>query len=61
MLDPKFKQFMEDIWDATEINGVKVIDRHLGFGSLPDIKLTLEDGSFVSAKKLFGPHPPKTG
>jgi len=60
MLDPKFKQFMEDIWTATEINGVKVIDRHLGFGSLPDIKLTLEDGSFVSAKKLFETHPPKT-
>ena len=59
MLDPKFKQFMEDIWDATEINGVKVIDRHLGFGSLPDIKLTLEDGSFVSAKKLFEPITPK--
>lgn len=61
MLDPIFKQFMEDIWDATEINGVKVIDRHLGFGSLPDIKLTLENGSFVSAKKLFETHPPKTG
>jgi len=41
------------MWTTTEINGVKVVDRHLGFGGMPDIKLTLEDGSFVSAKDLF--------
>ena len=52
-MDMKFKKFMEDMWTATEIDGVKVVNRHLGFGALPDIKLTLEDGSFVSAKDLF--------
>jgi len=52
-MDMKFKKFMEDMWNATEINGVSVVNRHLGFGALPDIKLTLEDGSFVSAKNLF--------
>jgi len=52
-MDMKFKKHMEDMWTATEVNGVKVVDRHLGFGALPDIKLTLEDGSFVSAKDLF--------
>ena len=35
------------------IKGKKVVNRHLGFGSWPDIKLTLEDNTFVSAKKLF--------
>ena len=50
---PEFKKHMEDMWTVTEINGVKVVDRHLGFGALPDIKLTLENGSFVSAKNLF--------
>jgi hypothetical protein len=41
------------MWSATEINGVKVKERILGFGSLPDIKFIMEDGSFLSAKKLF--------
>ena len=53
MIDPKFKKHMEDMWTVTEIDGVKVVNRHLGFGSLPDIKLTLENGSFLSAKDLF--------
>ena len=53
MVDANLKKHMEDMWSVTEINGVKVVDRHLGFGALPDIKLTLEDGSFVSAKNLF--------
>ena len=53
MIDMDFKKHMEDMWTATEINGVKVIDRHLGFGALPDIKLTLENGTFLSAKDLF--------
>ena len=52
-IDPKFKKHMEDMWTVTEINGVKVKDRHLGFGALPDIKLIMEDGSFLSAKELF--------
>ena len=52
-MDMKFKKFMEDMWTATEIDGVKVVDRHLGFGALPDIKLIMEDGAFLSAKKLF--------
>ena len=49
----ELKDFMNKIWTATEINGVKVVDRYLGYGALPDINLTLEDGSFVSAKDLF--------
>jgi len=52
-MDMKFKKFMEDMWTATEINGVKVVDRYLGYGALPDINLALEDGSFVNAKDLF--------
>ena len=53
MIDPIFKLFMEEMWTTEEVNGVKVIDRHLGFGSLPDIKLWLEDASMVSAKELW--------
>tara|TARA_B100002019_G_scaffold197353_1_gene170945 strand:+ start:453 stop:629 length:177 start_codon:yes stop_codon:yes gene_type:complete len=53
VIDPIFKLFMEEMWTTEEVNGVKVIDRHLGFGSLPDIKLWLEDGSMVSAKELW--------
>jgi len=52
-ITPEFKKFMEDMWTATELDGKKVVNRHLGFGALPDINLTLEDGSFISAKKLF--------
>lgn len=52
-IDPNFKAFMDNIWSASEINGVKVIARHLGFGALPDIKFAMADGSFISAKKLF--------
>ena len=47
------KEFMDWIWTKETIKGKKVVNRHLGFGSWPDIKLTLEGGSFVSAKKLF--------
>jgi len=53
MIDSKFKKHMEDMWTAETVNSLKVIRRHLGFGSLPDIKLWLEDGSMVSAKELF--------
>jgi hypothetical protein len=52
-IDPKLKKHMEDMWTATEINGVKIKERHLGFGALPDIKFIMEDGSFLSAKALF--------
>ena len=53
MIDANFKKHMEDMWTATEINGVKVVDRQLGFGALPDITLVMEDGAFLSAKNLF--------
>ena len=53
MLDSKFKKHMENMWTAKTVKGLKVIRRHLGFGSLPDIKLWLEDGSIISAKELF--------
>jgi hypothetical protein len=52
-MNQEFKKHMARMWSVNEISGVKVIDRILGFGSLPDIKLQLEDGSFVSAKQLF--------
>jgi len=52
-IDPDLKAFMDNIWSVSEINGVKVIARHLGFGALPDIKFVMADGSFISAKKLF--------
>ena len=54
MIDKEFKKHMEDMWTSETVNGLKVVSRHLGFGSLPDIKLWLEDGSMVSAKELFG-------
>ena len=52
-MNQAFKKHMNKMWTVKEINGVKVVDRIMGFGSLPDIKLQLEDGSFVSAKSLF--------
>ena len=52
-MNQAFKKHMESMWTVKEINGVKVVDRILGFGSSPDIKLQLADGSFVSAKSLF--------
>ena len=52
-MNQAFKKHMENMWTVKEINGVKVVDRIVGFGSLPDIKLRLADGSFVSAKSLF--------
>ena len=52
-MNQALKKHMENMWTVKEINGVKVIDRIVGFGSSPDIKLTLADGSFVSAKSLF--------
>ena len=47
------KEFMDWIWTQETIKGKKIVNRHLGFGSRPDIKHTLEDKTFVSAKKLF--------
>ena len=53
-LTPEFKQFMDNMWaQELVINGKKVVDRTVGFGALPDITLTLEDGTFLSAKELF--------
>ena len=52
-MNQALKKHMNKMWNVQEINGVKVVDRIMGFGSLPDIKLQLEDGSFVSAKILF--------
>ncbi len=52
-MNQALKKHMNKMWNVQEINGVKVVDRIMGFGSLPDIKLQLEDGSFVSAKSLF--------
>lgn len=51
--DANFKKHMDDMSTTTEINGLKVVKHYLGFGALPDIKLLMEDGSFLSAKKLF--------
>ena len=53
MIDKEFKKFMEDIWTVNEIDGVKVVDRIVGFGALPDIKFWLENETWVSAKKLW--------
>ena len=53
-LTPEFKQFMDNMWaQELVINGKKVVDRTVGFCALPDITLTLEDGTFLSAKELF--------
>ena len=49
------EQHMNKMWVAETVNGLKVVDRTLGFGQLPDIKLLLEDGHWVSAKKMFIP------
>lgn len=53
----KFRKSMEEhlneMWAAETVNGLKVVDRRLGYGALPDIKLLLEDGSWVFAKKMY--------
>ena len=49
------EQHMNEMWVAETVNGLKVVDRTLGFGQLPDIKLLLEDGSWVFAKKVGNP------
>ena len=49
------EQHMNEMWVAETVNGLKVVDRTLGFGQLPDIKLLLEDDHWVSAKKMFIP------
>ena len=46
------EQHMNEMWVAETVNGLKVVDRRLGFGQLPDIKLLLEDGSWVFAKQM---------
>ncbi len=53
----KFRKSMEqhlnEMWGAKTVNGLKVVDRRLGYGQQPDIKLLLEDGSWVFAKKMY--------
>ena len=49
----ELKDFMNQVWGANEINGQKVVNRRVCYGSLPDLEFQLEDGSFVSAKNLF--------
>jgi hypothetical protein len=53
----KFRKSMEEhlneMWAAKTVNGLKVVDRKVGYGALPDIKLLLEDGSWVFAKKMY--------
>jgi len=51
MLD--FKQHMDDMWEAKEIDGKKVIERRLTYGALPDIRLCLEDGSLISGRERY--------
>jgi hypothetical protein len=51
------KQFMENIWDATEINGMKVVDKRVTYGSQPDIQFTVQDKNgeydFISAMDIY--------
>jgi hypothetical protein len=47
------KEFMDNIWGAEEINGKKVVNRRVCYGSLPDLEFQLEDGTFVNAKELY--------
>ena len=51
--DMFLKTFMDEMWVADEVDGKKVVDRQLGYGSLPDIKLFLEGGEIVSAKEMW--------
>jgi hypothetical protein len=52
-MNMSLKEFMDNIWSAEEINGLKVINRRVCYGSEPDLQFQLEDGSFVNAKELF--------
>lgn len=47
------KEFMEFMWDMPVFDGLKVVDKWVGFGALPDIKLVLENGHQISCKRLW--------
>ena len=47
------KGFMEFMWDLESFDGLKVVDKWVGFGALPDIKLVLENGHQISCKRLW--------
>jgi len=47
------KGFMEFMWDLKSFDGLKVVDKWVGFGALPDIKLVLENGHQISCKRLW--------
>jgi hypothetical protein len=37
-----FKQYMDEMWVATEVDGYPVINRRVGYGRLPDIIITVK-------------------
>ena len=47
------KEFMEFMWDLKDFDGLQVVDKWVGFGALPDIKLVLENGHQISCKRLW--------
>lgn len=47
------KGFMEFMWDLKSFDGLNVVDKWVGFGALPDIKLVLENGHQISCKRLW--------
>jgi len=47
------KGFMEFMWDLESFDGLKVVDKWVGFGAVPDIKLVLENGHQISCKRLW--------
>jgi hypothetical protein len=46
-------QHLNEMWAAKTVNGLKVVDRKVRYGRLPDIKLLLEDGSWVFASDEY--------
>lgn len=46
-------QHLNEMWSAKTVNGLKVVDRKVRYGALPDIKLLLEDGSWVFASDEY--------
>ena len=41
------------MWDLKSFDGLNVVDKWVGFGALPDIKLVLENGHQISCKRLW--------
>ena len=48
-----WKGCMEFMWDLKDFDGLQVVDKWVGFGALPDIKLVLENGHQISCKRLW--------